>query len=110
MFPQPVQMVPGIMPSEPLDGAQSFRAVGGPWRNGASGGIKDRPTGSVDRIRLRFNIDALRPVHAFDGLADNRHGRGQIIRQSRGCEMVIVQRDGCRKPQMCHAVIIGKSG
>jgi hypothetical protein len=35
---------------------------------------------------------------------------GRVVRQARGCEMAIVQRDGCVKPQMSHAVIIGKSG
>jgi hypothetical protein len=91
-----------------LDGTQLSPPVGGIRRNAVSGRIKDHPTGKVGRVRVHFNVSPTRALNAFDGLTDSRDGRDRIIRQPRGCEMVIVQRDGCVKPQMCHVMIIGE--
>jgi hypothetical protein len=74
------------------------------------GGYRITPTGKVGRVGLRFNVNPTRAVQALNGLTDNPDGLGRMIRQTRGGEMVIVQRDGCVKLQMCHVAIIGKSG
>jgi hypothetical protein len=66
---------------------------------------KESPNAKFDRVGPRFDVNPPRTLYGFDSL-----GLGRIDPHACGRELVIVQRDGCLEPRMCHAVIIGKTG